>query len=151
MKKAQKQKPATKALARTRPSQVPRYEPPPPPPSYQYERSPGLDPHTRHLLVNLETQVREFSNVRDRVADLQIAARKLENQLADNVPEQWWRQLQFQLSSLDAEFKARVPALERNYSSMEFLVARMTRLEAEVTDLKFEVERLRGEQHEKSA
>src|SRR5262249_48348188 len=125
-----KAKPKSKELVKRKADvyRPPRYEPPPPPPRYQYEPSPGLDPQTRHILVNLEQQVKQFQNIESRVTELAIQVRRAENQ-ASNIPETWWHQLQVSIATLQKEFRDRVPMLERQYANMEFIMDRMKRLE----------------------
>jgi hypothetical protein len=135
-------KPKTRELAaRKAKPEFTRYEPPPPPPRYQYDPAPGLDPQTRHALVDLAAQVKSFKTLESRVAALAIDVRKAENRIADT-PDAWWHHLQVSISTLQKEFRDRVPALERQYANVEFIVSRMDRLEEHVKKLQASIESL---------
>lgn len=146
MKKDTKTKPKSKQLVKRKAQPVyqpSQYVPPPPPPRYQYDPAPALDPQTRHVLVNLEQQVKTFANLEGRVTDLVIQVRRLEKETA-NVPETWWHQLQVSISALQREFKDRVPALERQYANMEFVMDRMQRLEDRMENVVAHLEKTRS-------
>lgn len=125
----------TKALVTRKPvrKKVEVYQPPPLAPR-GYNRAPALDPQTRSVLVNLEQQVKQFINLEERIDELADQVKAAENKAA-NVPEAWWRQLQFSISTLQTEFKARVPLLERQYAIVENVISRMDRLEQRMDKL----------------
>jgi DNA repair ATPase RecN len=136
-KRKTRKKPTAQSLAvavRKTQSKLAQWQPPPPPPSYQYPASPEFDPKTRHALVDLAQKVTEFENVADRVRQLGLQVTKAENRI-NETPDQWWHHLQFAISTLQEEFRKRVPTLERNYENMELLAARMERLEKQFEEL----------------
>jgi hypothetical protein len=128
-----KTKPPTKALATTRPTK-PKWVPPPPPASYQYASTPSIDPQTRHALVMLAEQVKTFENVEDRVKDLARAVTKIENARSET-PDGWWHQLRVSISTLQKDFRDRIPPLEQQYANFELLVSRIDRLEVKIERL----------------
>lgn len=133
MKKT-KSKPKTRELA-VRKTPIARYEPPPPPPRYdRHDGAPGLDPQTRHTLLELSDSVKQFKNLESRIAELSTDVRIAENRVSET-PDAWWHHLQFSLTTLQKEFKDRIPVLERQYANMELLLSRMDRLEAKINEL----------------
>lgn len=109
------------------------YQPPPLAPR-GYNRAPALDPETRNALVTLEGQVKQFINLEERIDELADQVKAAENQ-ASNVPESWWHQLQASISTLQKEFKDRVPLLERQYAIVENVISRMDRMEKRMEEI----------------
>ena len=142
-------KPKTKALAK-RDSAPEKYLPPARRPSYDEgfnNPAPALDPQTRHALVTLEERVRTFDNLEDRIQKLLRRVREAEKVTVD-LPEPAWHQLQFSMSTLQKEFRERVPPIERHFDDLKLMLARLERLEAKVEQLAKAVdELLKGSSH----
>lgn len=130
----------TKALVKkTKPTRQSQsvYYPPPPPASYKnFVQAPGLDPQTRHALVQLEENVKQFRNLEERIHGLKAHVIDLENGLINaTATDTWWERLHFTVTTLQKEFHDRMALLERSFDAVQNLAARMDRLEKRIEAL----------------